>query len=457
MSKKMNVADVHDNKLWGYVIRYIIPLVLTGILHLLFNAADIVVVGRFASNGELAVGAVGSTTALINMLVNAFLGLSVGTSTCVARRFGAKDEDGVAKAVHTSVLISFISGIAVMVIGLFGSRLFLEAMDTPQTLIDQATLYMRIYFIGVPALLTYNFCAAAMRAVGNTKTPFVVLTAAGVINVILNLIFVIGFKLDVAGVAIATTVSHFFACFAIMFSFIKADDFMKIRMKEMKIDAKTLGEIVRIGIPAGLQSVCYSISNVIVQSAINGFGDIAVSGNTSASNIEGFIYTAINTLYHACLTFTGQVVGAGQIKRTTKVLVRCVIIVTLIGVIGGGLMGLVFGKQLLEIYLPESPEAVSYGLVRLSVVCVTYFLCGITDTMAGSIRGMGTSISTMLTCLLGAAGFRILWIHTFFKLDPTLMNLYILYPVSWIITGLAYVAIYIVDHKRLLKGKAPLP
>lgn len=459
MKNKINAAELSNRSHWMALLKYAVPLMFTGVLQLLFNAADVVVVGRFAADGEQALGAVGSTSSLINLLVNVFMGLSVGASVCVSKHFGANNEKEVGRAVHTSVMLSIIAGVFVMIVGEIGSYTFLSWMKTPPQLIDKATLYMRIYFIGIPANMVYNFCAAIVRSVGNTKVPFVIISLAGIINILLNVIFVLVFGMDVDGVAWATTISQTLAAISMVIYLVRSNDVIKLRLSKLHINKKMLVEILTVGIPAGIQSAFFSISNVIIQSSINGFGDIAVSGNTAASNIEGFVYTMMNSFYHACLTFTGQVVGAGQKERTTSILLKCLIYVTVVGVFLGVFVGVFCGESLLKIYLPkaESAEARDYGAVRLSIVCLSYFLCGILDVLVGSMRGMGTSLTAMIGVLIGACGLRIVWVNTIFKLSPTLMTLYIAYPVSWLITDLVFAVLYIINKNRLVNGKRVMP
>lgn len=348
MKNKINAAELSNRSHWTALLQYAVPLMFTGVLQLLFNAADVVVVGRFAADGEQALGAVGSTSSLINLLVNVFMGLSVGASVCVSKHFGANNEKEVERAVHTSVMLSIIAGIFVMIVGEIGSYTFLSWMNTPTQLIDKATLYMRIYFIGIPANMVYNFCAAIVRSVGNTKVPFVMISLAGVVNIALNIVFVLFFGMDVDGVAWATTISQTLAAISMIVYLMRSNDVIKLKLNKLRINKKMLVQILTVGVPAGIQSAFFSISNVIIQSSINGFGDIVVSGNTAASNIEGFVYTMMNSFYHACLTFTGQVVGAGQKKRTTSILIKCLMYVTIVGVLLGVFVGLFFWRIAFE-------------------------------------------------------------------------------------------------------------
>ncbi|MBR2370661.1 MAG: MATE family efflux transporter [Clostridia bacterium] len=458
MSTKINCVDVPDNKLFGAIVKYSIPLMLAGFLQLLFNAADVVVVGRFAEDSEAALAAVGSTGSLINLLVNLFTGLSVGVSVTVSHYYGGGDEKNVSKTAHTSLIISVISGLALMLVGLFFSRTFLSWMDTPDSVIDLASIYMQIYFVGIPASLIYNFCSAVIRSVGDTKTPFIILSCAGVINVLLNMLLVIVFHLDVVGVATATTVANWCSAAAIVFYMAKAQGCIQLKLKWMTVNKRILKKIILIGLPAGLQGICFSISNVIIQSALNSFNDkVVLSANTAAANIEGFIYILMNACYHACVTFTGQNIGSGRKDRISKVALRCAILTVAVGMSLGFVFCLLLGKNMIGIYITDSPLAIEYGYTRLCRVGLLYFLYGLIDVIVGSVRGMGSSTSSMIVMLFGVCGIRILWISFIFKASPTLSTLYLSYPVSWLITLGIILALFFIDKKRVLNGRRPLP
>lgn len=422
----------------------------SGILQLLFNAADIIVVGQFT--GSTALAAVGSTTALINLLVNLFLGVSVGANVLVARSYGAGDQETVHRGVHTSILASGITGFFMIFIGLLLSRPLLELMGTPDDVIDQATLYIRIYFIGMPALLLYNFGAAILRAIGDTKRPLYFLLIAGVVNVIFNLIFVILFGLGVAGVAIATVISQYLSAALILLCLIRSDSVCRLIPSELRIHKKQLLAILRIGLPAGIQSVIFNFSNVLIQSSINSFGSSVMAGNTAASNIEGFVYTSMNAVYQTSLSFTSQNLGARQYRRIDRVLAECLGLVTVVGLVMG-IGAYLLGTPLLGIYSPD-PVVIEYGLQRLGVVSVTYFLCGVMDVITGSIRGLGYSILPTLVSLAGACLFRVIWIYTIFASYHTQFILYLSYPASWILTILAHLVCFLVARKRTLKQAA---
>ncbi len=427
------------------ILIYALPLVLSGVLQLLFNAADIIVVGRFTGSSALA--AVGSTGSLINLLVNLFIGLSIGTNVLVARYYGAKDRKAVEETVHTSILTAGVGGVILIFVGYFAAKPLLEIMGTPPDVIDQAVLYMRIYFVGMPAFMLYNFGAAVLRAIGDTRRPLYFLLVAGIINVIFNLIFVIVFSMGVAGVAIATVISQIISAVLVILCLLQTEGMCHLEISKLRINRHKLVMMLKIGLPAGLQGIVFSISNVLIQSSINSFGSQVMAGNTAASNIEGFVYTAMNAIYQTSLSFTSQNLGAGQYKRIDRILGRCLMVVAVIGlVLGNG--AYLLGTQLLSIYSTEA-EVISYGLVRLSIVSSTYFLCGLMDVMVGSIRGLGYSVLPMLVSLTGACAFRVLWIFTVFAWDRTLVCLYISYPVSWLLTASVHFICYQIVRRRV--------
>ena len=443
--KKSYEMDMCNGPLVGKILLFAFPLMLSSVLQLLFNAADIVVVGRFT--GAEALAAVGATSALINLLVNVFMGLSIGTNVLTAQGYGARDEKGVQDTVHTSIMLSLVCGVFLIFIGVFLAAPLLELMGTPDNVLGHATLYMRIYFIGMPALLVYNFGAAILRAVGDTRRPLYYLLFSGIINVILNLIFVIIFKMGVAGVATATVVSETISAGLVLRCLMKSEGMFQLHMKKLRIKRQKALQIVRIGLPAGLQGAIFAISNVLIQSSINSFGSVAMAGNTAAGNLEGFVYTSMNAVYQTNLSFTSQNMGAGNWKRMKKILGICLIFVSVVGLVMG--RGFVFfGHQLLGIYSSD-PEVIQYGINRMQVICGTYLLCGIMDVLVGSMRGMGYSFVPMIVSLAGACGLRILWIFTVFQWHRSLFVLYLSYPITWILTALAHtVCWYKIIHKR---------
>ncbi len=442
--KRTYEMDMCSGPILSKILAFALPLMLSGILQLLFNAADIVVVGRFA--GSEALAAVGSTSSLINLIINMFIGLSIGANVVAARSYGARDAEAVSETVHTAVFSALVGGVILIFAGILLARPMLTLMGTPDDVIDQSALYMQIYFIGMPAFMLYNFGAAILRAIGDTKRPLYFLTLAGVVNVVFNLIFVIVFKMGVAGVALATIISQIISAALITLCLIKTEGPCHLDIKQLKFHKKSLMEMLRIGLPAGLQGTIFNISNVLIQSSVNSFGSLVMAGNTAASNIEGFVYTAMNAVYQTSLSFTSQNMGAREFKRVDKVLVQCLLVVAVVGIVlGNG--AYLFGSQLLGIY-SSSPEVIQYGLVRLSLVSATYFLCGLMDVLVGSIRGLGYSIMPMLVSLTGACLFRLIWIFTVFQVERTLFCLYISYPISWVLTTSIHAVCYLLVRKK---------
>lgn len=447
--RKSNSIDMLNGPLFSKILLFSIPLMLSSILQLLFNAADIIVVGQFT--GSDAIAAVGATTALINLLVNLFVGVSIGTSVIVGKYLGARDYDNVEKSVHASIYFALISGFIMIFVGIILAKPLLGWMATPDNVIDLSTLYMRIYFLSMPAFMVYNFGAAILRSIGDTKRPLYFLGIAGIVNVILNLILVIVFHLGVAGVAIATTVSQYISATLVVLSLMESEYPLKLKPKELKFHEHIVIDMLKVGLPAGLQSVIFSLSNVLIQSSVNSFGSLVMAGNTAAANIEGFVYAAMNSIYQACLTFTSQNMGAKNYHRIDKILINCLIIVTAVGLIFG-VGAYVFGHQLLGIYTTDA-QVIEYGINRLMLVCAPYFLCGLMDVMVGSLRGIGYSIMPMIVSLTGACLFRIIWIYTIFAMYHTQFVLYISYPISWALTAFIHFVCYmVVRRKFVIKG-----
>lgn len=443
--KKSYEINMCEGPILGKVLIFSIPLMLSGILQLLFNAADVIVVGRFAGSQSLA--AVGSTSALINLLINVFMGFSVGVNVLVARYYGGRKERDVSETVHTAVTLSLVCGLILVAVGLALTRPLLELMGTPDDVIDKAVLYMQIYFIGMPANMLYNFGSAILRAVGDTKRPLYYLSAAGVVNVILNLISVIIFHMDVAGVALATIISQAISAVCVLRCLMRHESCLKIRLGELKIHKEKLMGIVKVGLPAGMQGAIFSISNVLIQSSVNSFGSIAMAGNTAAQNIEGFIYNAMVAVYQANLSFTSQNYGAGKFSRINRIMFICIGVVSVVG-FSIGVLAYGAGTSLLSIYSSD-PEVIAHGMTRLQIIGLTYFTCGIMDTMVGSIRGIGYSVLPMLVSLTGACLFRIIWIFTIFQWSHTLLTLYISYPASWVLTATAHIVCFFLIRKKL--------
>lgn len=446
MSSKYTM-DMCNGPLLKKIILFAIPLMLSGVLQLLFNAADVIVVGRFTGNEALA--AVGSTSSLINLLINLFVGVSVGANVLLGKHIGARDEENASKTVHTAVTFALVVGIAMIFVGFFLSRPLLELMGTPEDVINLSVLYMRIYFVGMPAFMFYNFGAALLRAVGDTKRPLYFLTLAGIINVIFNLIFVIVFHMGVAGVALATIISEGISAFLVFLCLKGADGVLHLDHRSLSFHNDVAIQMMKIGLPAGLQGCIFSVSNVLIQSSVNSFGSIAMAGNTASANLEGFVYNAMNSLYQTSLSFTSQNMGAKKYKRVDKILIECLVIVMIVGIVMGGGAYLI-GTSLLSIYSSD-PQVISYGLLRMSLICVPYFLCGMMDVFVGSLRGMGYSVMPMLVSLTGACLFRIVWIFTIFATNRSLFVLYFSYPVSWALTATAHLICYMIVRKKVFK------
>jgi len=448
-SKKYEI-DMCNGPLLGKILVFYIPLMFSGILQLLFNAADIAVVGHFAGNESLA--AVGSTGSLTNLIVNLFIGLSVGVNVLVARFYGSGQKGELKETVQTAIATALFSGIFLVFAGFFLSKPALTWMDTPADVIDYSVLYMRIYFCGMPFMMVYNFGSAVLRAVGDTRRPLYYLAIAGVVNVLLNLLFVIGFSMGVAGVALATVISQAISAVLIVRCLILNDSDYRLVLEGVRIAPDKLLKMVQIGVPAGMQGALFSISNVLIQSSVNSFGSVAMAGNTAGSNVEGFVYTAMNAFHQAAISFCGQNYGAMKYKRVGKVLLICQGLVIVVGAVMGGTAYL-FAGTLLKIYTPD-PETIQYGILRMGYICVPYFLCGMMDVMVGVLRGMGYAIMPMLVSLTGACLFRVIWIYTVFRRVPTLECLYVSYPISWALTFMVHLICFAVVYRRLLKGGA---
>ena len=444
--------DMCSGPLVGNLLRFSIPLMASSILQLLFNAADIIVLGQFASSSAMA--AVGATSSLNSLMVNLFLGLSIGCSVVMARSYGAQDWRRVHDAVHTALLLAVFCGAFLIVAGIPLLPALLRWMDTPPDLLDQSVLYMRIVFLGMPAMMVYDFGAGILRAIGDTKRPLFFLTAAGITNACLNVFFVVAFHLDVAGVALATSISQYLSAFLVVRCLMQPGTRYQLHPKQMRISGPILLQIVRVGLPAGIQSVVFSISNVLIQSSINTF-TLAVAGSTAAANIENFVYTAMNAIYQAALNFTSQNVGAGKKERIPLILRDCLVIVTVIGAVLGGL-AVLFGRQLLSIYTSDL-EVIPFGLDRIHVICLTYLLCGLMDVTCGVVRGMGAAVTPTIVSLTGACGLRVVWIYTVFASAHSLFVLYLSYPVTWVVTCAAHLVCFAYFYRHLrLSGQATL-
>lgn len=448
--KKKYEIDMCSGSVFQKMLLFAVPLMCSSILQLLFNAADIVVVGRFA--GDNALAAVGSNSSLINLLTNVFVGLSIGTNVLTAQYYGGKKEKDLKETVHTSVLLSICSGIILTVIGILGAKPLLELMQAPEEVLGLAVIYLRIYFLGMTSTMVYNFGSAILRAVGDTQRPLYYLLGAGIINVILNLFFVIVCHMGVAGVAAATAISQTISAILVVRCLIKEQGGIHLDLKELRINGEKFARIIRIGLPAGFQGMVFSLSNVVIQSAVNSFGAVAVAGNSAAANIEGFVYMAMNAFYQATISFTSQNYGAKEYKRIYKILVAGELYAIITGVVLGNL-AVFFGEPLLGIYSP-SADVVAAGLGRMKVICTLYALCGMMDVLVGSLRGIGYSVVPMIVSLIGACGLRLLWIATIFQIPEyhSMRTIYISYPVTWTITFLVHLITFLIVSRKALRS-----
>ena len=451
-SLRKNV-DMINGPLFKNIWIYTVPVILTGILQLLFNAADLVVVGRFC--GSVSVAAVGATGAIIILVVNLFIGLSVGVGVTVATALGARDDQRAQDAIHTAMPVGLIGGVVLALLGLIITYPLLRMMGTPDDVIDLSATYMKIYFCGMPGSLLYNYGAAVLRADGDTRRPLVFLTIAGVINVLLNLCFVIFLGLDVAGVALATIISQLVSAILVLVALMKRNDACRFEPRRMHILKEPLGDIIRIGLPAGLQGAMFNISNVIIQSSVNSFGSVVMAGNAAALNIEGFIFTSMNAFSQAAMNFVGQSCGAGRLDRVPKIRKYCLFNAFAVGEIMG-IPTFLAGTKLLGIYITDSPESIKYGLMRMTFICLFYGLNGLHDISTGVIRGLGASFTPMIVTVFGICVFRVVWIFTIFRMEQfhTLKMLYITYPISWIITFTALTVCYHKVYKKKLAAAA---
>lgn len=450
--KSAKYIDMCSGPVLRKMIVFTLPIMFSGLFQLLFNATDIIVVGKFA--GDNALAAVGSNTALINLMTNLFIGLSIGVNVVAARYCGAKNVKELKKTVHTSMLISVISGVILMAVGLCFAEQMLRLMQTPDSIIGMAADYLRIYFCGMPFMMIYNFGNAILRAAGDTNRPMFCLIVAGVVNVLLDMFFVIVLNMSAAGVGLATSLSQGVSAVLIIRCLLKESDSsgLKLNPRELKIHKDKLLMIMKIGLPAGFQGTVFSLSNVVIQSSINLFGEAVIAGNSAAASIEGFVYMAMNSCYQSTLSFTSQNIGAGKFERINKILLCGLLcVMTVWAVLGLGVC-MSLGRPLLSIYT-SGEASIEAGLRRMVYVCGTYFLCGVMEVLVGSLRGMGYSITPMIVSLLGACGLRLVWLATVFQIEQyhTPDTVYLSYPVSWVITVAAHVVCFFICRHRLKK------
>ena len=427
------------------LISFSLPLMVSGIMQLAFNAVDIIVVGRFS--GSQALAAVGSTTALINVFTNLFIGISLGANVLAARFYAAGKDREMSETVHTSITLALISGITMAVIGVLLAKWALEIMGTPDDVIGQSALYMRIYFMGMPFFMLYNYGAAILRAIGDTKRPLIFLIISGIANAALNMTLVILFHMGVAGVAIGTIISQLISCVLVLTCLYRSEGSYQLRFSKLKINGAYMEQIFQVGVPAGIQSTVINLSNALLQSSVNSFGSIAMAGYTAANNMLGFLYMSVNSITQACMSFTSQNYGVGKLKRMDKVLRDCAILSISIAVVLGGL-AYCFGPQILTIYTSD-PKVINCGMEILAYTSITYFLCGIMDLFPGALRGMGYSAVPMVLSVIGTVGTRIVWVFGIFPNHRSLSVLFVSYPVSWIITIVLQVVCFYFVRKRV--------
>lgn len=453
MAAKKYEIDMCSGPILPKLLKLTLPLMLSSVLQLLFNAADIIVVGNFASDNSLA--AVGSTASLVNLITNLFLGLSTGANVMTSRYMGAKDNERVSRTVHTSIFLSIVSGLILTLIGVLLADKMLLLMKTPAEVLELSALYLRIYFCGMIAMMIYNFGSSILRSKGDTKRPLYYLTFAGVVNVLLNLLFVIVFKMDVAGVALATVISQCISAALVIRCLMKETDAFRLDLKKLLPDPVITGKILGIGFPAGFQGVVFSLSNVVIQSSINSFGPIVMAGSAAASSIESFVWVSMNAFSQGALTFTSQNIGAAKYSRINRIALIACSCGAIAGLVFGNLVYF-FGEFLLGLYDPR-PEIIAPGMIRMSLVCVFYFTCGLMDCISGSIRGMGYAVTPTIVSLLGACGLRILWIFTIFAIPEyhTEFMLFVSYPISWTVTFFVHLICYIFMRRKFPKNDLP--
>lgn len=447
MAKNRYSIDMTTGKLFPKIVSFAIPIMLTGLLQLVYNAADVIVVGRFAGSDSLA--AVGATTSLVHLSLNLFLGLATGAGVVAAKHIGANDGAAVHRTVHSSMLLALICGIGIGVVGFAFSSLALEAMSIPNDVLPLSATYLRIFFLGTPASMVFNFGAAILRATGDSKRPLYILTVTGIINVLLNLLFVIQFKMNVAGVALATIISQFISAVLVIYILLNINSVVHLSIKKMRFYKAELLDIVKIGIPSGIHASLFSFSNVIIQSSINSFGAAVIAGNTASSNVDSIIQTCCSAVSQTATTFTSQNYGAGQIKRIRRIYFNCVGVTVMIAAVCCVFL-LTFGEQVLGIFSTDA-EVIEMGLVRMRLFAVTYVLNSLLDVTTGQMRGLGKSVIPMIVTMAGVCGLRVVWIFTVFQMYRSMEVLYLSYPVSWAVTGAVLLVMYIITFRKILK------
>ena len=451
--------NMTEGPIFGKLFIFAIPILFTGVLQLLFNAADMAVVGRYAPDGELAVGAVGACTALINLIVNTAMGMSIGVGVSVAHDIGSGDHARLKKVVHTAVSFSALLGVGVALIGFTFAEPLLRLMGTPESILPMSVPYMKAYFIGVPACMVYNYSAAAIRSSGDTTSPLIFLATSGVVNVLLNLVMVLGFGMGAVGVGIATAASQYVAMTLALIYMIRTDRLCKIDLKEIKPDSPSVKRILRLGAPSGLSSMLFALSNVLIQSTVNSYGDIVISGHATAANIDGIVYICMYSISQAIIVFAGQNMGAAKFKRLDRVLVCGMSLATLVGVCASSI-ALLLSKPLLNFFTPGETAVIEAGMRRLIGICAPYFLCGLMDVTSHFNKGIGKQIVPTLIALIGNCLMRVIWIFTICRIFPgspdmpnNIYYLYLSYPVTWTIAFVANVIYYLFLRKKLISGR----
>lgn len=437
--------DMTQGPIMKGIIRFSIPLIISSLLQLLYNAADLIVVSRFS--GSNAMASVGATTTLNALLVNVSVGLSIGAAVTVSRNFGSRNREGLQRAVHTAMLIGLLAGILSAVIGVLGARPILELLDTPADVLDGSVLYLTIVWAALPATMVYNFGAAVLRSVGDTKRPLYILAVTGLINILLNLVLVVVFHMGVAGVAIATAVANILSAVCVVYALACSEGGFRLDFRQLRLSIQEAKEIIRLGLPAGLQSSVFALSNTVILSAINSFGADALKGHSAGSSIEGFVYVGMDAFHQAALTVIGQNYGAKNKERIKRSLWACLLGASLSGILLGGVVAL-FARPLLSIYITDSPEAIELGRVRMLITVIPYFLCGIMNVLSGAVRGLGTSLPTAINSLVGACGFRIFWVTCILPFNPNIGFLFLCWPISWMVVVILNTITYVKVRKR---------
>lgn len=450
---KKQKLDMLNGSIWNKLPVFALPIAATGILEQLFNASDIAIVGNFAQTDKTAaVAAVGANSPIIGLILNLFIGIALGANVVIANAIGRDDKQTVQKAVHTSMVVSVIGGVLVAVIGEIIAEPLLTVLNVPDDVLELALLYLRIYFLGMPVILLYNFEAAIFRSIGETKMPLIALTLSGILNVLLNLFFVIVLKMSVNGVATATVLANFVSAGILYIKLIKSDKYIKVEFKKLRIDGKVFAKIMQIGLPAGIQSAVFAVANIVIQGAINSLGTVVIAASSAAFNIEIIAYNVMNSFSQACTTFVGQNFGANKIDRCKKTLFLCLIE----DAIASGtaiLIVLITGKFLLSIF-NNNPEVIEIGYTRLVIIFIAYIFSMLYEVMSGYLRGFGFSLVPAILTTIGVCVLRIIWINTVFPANRTFVTIMTAYPVSLATTALLiFIALIIYRPSKRFANK----